>query len=183
MAPLAGAEYWARWELINMSAVSKLIRVCMLVCMCCVILRARCLVPRRLRRPPRRPPRRPLLPASSLFAPLPPSPSPACTPRPAPNTVQLISNIGLFASTSRATAQTTLRAHPFPPTLPGNPVANWACTRISLRVSLVQLPHAPQRLQSRLRPRPAALACDPCAARRSSQRHSRRCTIPSLWWP
>ena len=41
--------------------------------MCCVIiLRARCLVPRRLRRPPHRP----LLPASSLFAPLPPSPVP-----------------------------------------------------------------------------------------------------------
>ena len=39
--------------------------------MCCVILRARCrLVPRRIRRPPHRP----LLPASSLFAPLPPSP-------------------------------------------------------------------------------------------------------------
>ena len=38
--------------------------------MCCVTVRARCLVPHRLRRPPHRS----LLPASSLFAPLPPSP-------------------------------------------------------------------------------------------------------------
>ena len=58
---------------------------------CCVTVRARCLVPRRLRRPPRRS----LLPASSLFAPLPPSPvsqSQPRLPRPAPNTSLIASS-------------------------------------------------------------------------------------------